>query len=110
MKKNGAKETRHLVAMAKDDKTVKVACPKCGHDWYNVFSITTNSDGVRDLADLGYELCALDRHDCPEDKPPRVPSPPPQTVTYCHGGVEHNLLDSIREYVDDRNEERMGDR
>ena len=89
---------------------LKAACPKCGHEWYNTVRIETDKNGARDLTDLGYELCALERHDCPSDKPPYVPTPPPQTGTYRHGGVEHNLLDSIREYVDDRIEERMGDR
>lgn len=95
--------------LGNDRIEVKVACPKCSHEWHSTVRVEAVEDGALDLSDLGYELCALERHDCPSDRPPYVPSPPPQTVTYRHGGVEHNLLDSIREYVNDAIEqEREG--
>lgn len=87
---------------------VKMSCPKCGHEWHNV--VRTDESGVRDLSDLGFELCGLERHNCPKDKPPYVPSPPPKTVEYRLDGTEHQLLEAIREYVDAAVEERMGDR
>ena len=102
-----------LYDLVRGHMSVKTTCPKCGYERSGAFRIDTDKDGVRDLSDLGYELSYPDdRHDCPSDKPPHVPPvppPPPQTVTYRHGGVEHNLLDSIREYVNDAIEqEREG--
>lgn len=94
---------------------VKVSCPKCDGEWMRRFHVRVDGDGVRDLSWLGNELAMPtdpDRHACPVDQPPpppNIPPPPPQTVAYRHGGVEHNLLDSIREYVNDAIEqEREG--
>ena len=80
---------------------VEVSCPKCEGEWMRQFRVPVDRNGVRDLSDLGYELCALERHDCPADKPSYVPPPPPQTVTYRADSVEVRLLDSLREYVFD---------
>lgn len=95
---------------------VKVSCPKCGGEWMRRFKVPVDSDGIRDLSWLGNELSMPTdpgRHACPADQPPPAPRPdpppPPQTVTYRRGGVEHSLLDAIREYVVDAIEqEREG--
>ena len=86
-----------------DSKNIEleVACQKCGQEWHNIVRFETKKDGIRDLTDLGYELCALERHDCPADKPPYAPPPPPRTVAYQVDSVEARLLDTIREYVFD---------
>jgi len=94
---------------------VKVSCPKCEGEWMRQFRVSVDRNGVRDLSWLGNELSMpadSDRHFCPADQPPPAPRPksiPPQTVTYRIDSVEHTLLDSIREYVNDAIEqEREG--
>jgi hypothetical protein len=91
-------------------------CPSCESSIWSPYTFPLwNISPEGALAKVGSILEDFERgsiHSCPRVLAVEGPAnpAPPRTVTYRHGGVEHNLLDSIREYIDDRIEEEMGDR
>ena len=92
-------------------------CPECDGPIYNPYSFSLWNKYQEDvLATVGdtleaHEAGRIHSHQTPDtESENKVPSPPLQIVKYPVDSVEVQLLDSIREYVDDRIEERTGDR